>query len=687
MIATTTNLTNMKNLPLRFGIILSVILLFSGCYKDQQVKNLTNNLLSIDLHVNGKGVPYIGKVYASDNSIVYFTDASSGMALQNRLTRNFIKGETVVKPFSGWDISEDSIFYKAQATVMVNDCEFTIHVELMKDSPLFIIYNSVSGNIAMEIKEFPILSSDLGLSDSTQSIRWWKALEFTPQKEPVNSDTHLSLNSQIHSADNYNNVEGNVPYWTIETPECFIGFSLAWCGGWRASLNGRQGILTSDIYLQENETQLKLNPGETVKGPEISVFCSPVSDHIMARKDWLNTRTQLARKLYPSPEIGIPFIYNHWYSVRFALSEKFIKDQVRWFKDFGFDVFMIDAGWYKGYGSWTPSPLKFKPNEFENALKTIRLIGAIPGLWSCPQFIEIKEPFPAFIDQPGYYSPSLKSWLIDYNAIDFNSYLIKHLDTLHRVGADWWKFDQEFFAIKPREGKLKSVNAFQIAFATARRKYPDMIFEACMGGGKIINEFTDQISQIHWIRDGNRTGYVHALTNIHEALGAVDFLEPQKVQRWTNRIDETEMKTPDLLKFYCRSCMIGSWGISADLNKISTLQREIIVDEVKNYKRINEIKKDNLIEFNYPTEYITLVPAIFYNISFTKAAILLYSLAPNEKPVKFKIKTRLSAQKNFEFFDADAKRKAAVKGNVFELSLLPGQNSAIFFLDEITSKE
>ena len=36
-----------------------------------------------------------------------------------------------------------------------------------------------------------------------------------------------------------------------------------------------------------------------------------------------------------------------------------------------------------------------------------------------------------------------------------------------------------------------------------------------------------------------------------------EFLEPQKVQRWNNRISETEMKTPDLLEFYCRSAMIG----------------------------------------------------------------------------------------------------------------------------------
>jgi hypothetical protein len=665
-------------------LIIPIFIAFS-CKHNHHVTSLVNGQISIDLSINDKNVPYISNVRASDNSVIYFTDKSSGMVLQNRLNNNFLRNKPLLKPLSDWQITEDSIFIKAQASVKVDACEFTMHVDLMKDTPLFNVYNSVSGNVVIEIKEFPVLGTELSLPDSTQSIRWWKSIEYTPQEEQITSDTHLSLNSRGHSADNTNNIEGNVPYWTIETPGSFMGFSIAWCGGWRASLNGGPGILISDVYLQEDETQLTLNPGEVVNGPEISIFCSPVSDPVLSRKDWLNSRALLASKLYPTPHIGIPFIYNHWYSVRSALSEQFIKDQVKWFDEYDFDVFMIDDGWFQNEGSWTPSSLKFKAQEFEKALAAIRSGGAMAGLWSCPQFIEAKEPLPDFIDQPGLYNSERKAWLIDYNAMDFSDFMVKHLDTLNRIGANWWKYDQTFFAKRPRSGKLKSVNAFQDGFVAARKKYPDIIFEACMGGGKMINEFTDRISQIHWIRDGNRTGYVHAMTNIHEALGAVDFLEPQKVQRWTNRINETEMKTTDLIKLYCRSCMIGSWGISADLNKISAAQRAVIVSEVKNYRQLNEIKKDMLIEYNYPKEYVSLVPVTYYNESYTKAAVLLYSLNPNERPVKYKLKTRLTPGKSYKFYDVDRKSNAIVSGNIFDLTLNPGQNSAIFFIYEVAS--
>ena len=669
-------------------LLMAVLLLFSSFKQKDADRTLANSQLKVNLAINPDGTPYIANVSDSNGSVIYFSDASRGMVLKNRLTQNFLYSHAAIKPLSGWKIAEDQLFYKAQASVIVNNCKFTMHVELMKNQPILSIYNTVSSTQKVKIKEFPILVSELALSGKTQSVNWWIAYDYIPQKETITTDTHLWLHSRIHSADITNTVMGNVPYWTIETPGSFIGFSLAWCGGWRASLNGKMGALTTDVYLQEDETQLSLNPNEVIKGPELSIYCSPTTDRMLARKNWLNVRQNLASKLYPTPNIGIPLIYNHWYSVGAALTSQFVKDQLKWFDSYGFDVFMIDDGWYKRVGAWTPSDVKFKPTEFENALGGVRAKGVRVGLWSCPQLFDKRHSLPKFIaeDQPKRYPSAMMGRLVDYNAFDFNGFLTHHLDTLQLLGANWWKFDQDFFSENPPSGKMKSVIGFQNGFAAARKSHPEMVFEACMGGGKIINEFTDRISQIHWIRDGHKTGYVHAISNIHEALGALDFLQPQKVQRWTNRIDETKMETPDLLKLYCRSCMIGSWGISADLYKVSDTQREIILHEVQNYRKLNEIKKDNLIDYKYPTEYVNLLPITFYNEDYTKAAILFFSLSGNDKLVKFKAKTRLSPQKQYEFVNADTNQKIEVQGNEFELSLAKGENSAIYFINEVSKK-
>ena len=231
---------------------------------------------------------------------------------------------------------------------------------------------------------------------------------------------------------------------------------------------------------------------------------------------------------------------------------------------------------------------------------------------------------------------------------------------------------------------MRNVIALQGAFEDARRTYPDLIIEACMSGGKMLNEFTDQISQIHWIRDGARSGYIHAITNIHEALGSVSFLDPAKVQRWTNRIDELEPDNDELLKLYCRSCMIGSWGISTDLEKISPKQKSAIISEIKNYRQLNEVKKYNLAEYSFPNEYAGLVPIVYYNDSFTKAGIVVYRILNNSLN-DVTLNTRLMPDKTYSVYDVDANLATTVKGNNVKLKLKPDQQSAIFFITEIVS--
>lgn len=647
---------------------------------------LTNGTIRVYLGINDRGVPYIGRVISEETNQPFLVDSSAGFALQERLETNFLREKAKLQAISGWMLSEDSVSLKAEAKIGINQAELSLHIELMKDSPLFRTYFTVRANSGTNISEFPVYSSSLALTDSS-SLQWWKALEYTEQKELITSDTHLSLSSRIHSSDNLNGVSGNVPYWLIENKQNTVGFALAWCGGWRTTMNETDHRLTTDVYLPEEETQLNLKAGEEVKGPEMVVFCSEETNPMFFKNKWFAARTNLARKLYPAPDIQFPLIYNHWYAVEFNLSKEYISNQVRWFGDYGFDVFMIDAGWYKGVGSWTPDPRKFSPEAFSKSIETIQAGGALAGLWSCPQFVATGEKLPDFIDQPGRYNPFMNAWLIDYSAMDFSQFLTKHLDTLtNQLGAGWWKFDQDFFAEKPRAGNLKSVIALQNALAAARKNYPQLVIEACMSGGKMINELTDQISQTHWLRDGERTGYLHAVTNIYEALGAAEFLELQKVQRWTNRIDETEMETPDLLKFYCRSCMIGTWGISADLNKISRAQQTIILGEIRNYRRLNELKKDQLVEINYPGEYDNLIPVVFYDKAFRKAGIILYRMFPKNQEARVTVKTRLDPAFGYLIEDVDSGTKQMVSGNQFELNLKPGQNSGIYYVTENVSK-
>ena len=272
---------------------------------------LTNGTITIQLAKNNKGIPYIDQVISTNTGQVFLIDSSEGMALQTRIENNFLYEKAELHSLSDWEISEDSVFIKAQALIGINQTKLGFHVELMKDKPLCRIYCTAQSDTRIKVKEFPIFCSSLFIPDSASSLRWWKAVDYTLQQEPITSDTRLSLNSRIYSSDNYNGLAGHVPYWLIENARNTIGFSLAWCGGWRANLSGEKRLLNTDIYLPESETQLCLETCEIVKGPELTVFFTQDTNPILSRKSWIEARAYLAKRLYPVPDIKFPLIYNH----------------------------------------------------------------------------------------------------------------------------------------------------------------------------------------------------------------------------------------------------------------------------------------------------------------------------------------------------------------------------------------
>jgi len=93
-----------------------------------------------------------------------------------------------------------------------------------------------------------------------------------------------------------------------------------------------------------------------------------------------------------------------------------------------------------------------------------------------------------------------------------------------------------------------------------------------------------------------------------------------------------------------------------------------------------------LVDFNYPGEYTSLIPVTFYNDTFTEAGILLYRMFPEGYLVRYKFKTMLMPNKTYSIRDADSNSTKQVTGNEIELDLMPGQNSAIYFIKESGTK-
>ena len=356
---------------------------------------------------------------------------------------------------------------------------------------------------------------------------------------------------------------------------------------------------------------------------------------------------------------------------------------------YNFDVFVVDAGWYESVGNWTPNKRLFRKGEFENALKQVRQNGIDVGIWSCPWLItEDNKNQQTDTKKTKYYNKFMNACTLDLVETNFSSRLKDHILSLEKqFQLEWWKYDQELFAERPIHGKMKNVIALEKALAEVRNSFPSLNIENCMSGGRMINEFTDQISQSHWIRDGGQTGIEHANSNIREALGSIQLLSPLKVQRWTNRIDEIAEDDSELLKLYCRSAMIGVWGISTDLSKIGNKQSEVILNEIDYYRALSILKKSLVYYILLPCDDSELSGIIYYDNNKTSLALMLFR-GNSSGSINHNIKFELLKNEKYSLYNVDTKEKNILSSENFpnttyQITLKEGELSALYFLTMI----
>ena len=649
---------------------------------------LDNGTIRVALEVADDGAAVIAQGAWDDTQQPFFTDAGAP------LTAWFPKDLLPDAPPGdvAWRRVERAHFLRAERSLpLAGGLGATWVVELAERGSLFRAHVRLEnqGDQPVAVAWFPVWVGRWRVPGG-RAVRGWESLSFRAIEIPLEPGAAAVWGSRVHSSDR---PEGGMnPYWEVCGRQGRVYFSLDWCGGWQAGLAGNEGGFAFDVRLPPEETQLTLAPGEAIAGPVMTVTAVAETDEARARAVWMAQRQDFARTLYGGPPPSYPFTYNHWYATRFDVDAAFLERQVDAMGPYGFDAFIVDAGWYEAVGKWTPHPQKFAPGAFEALLESVESKGVMPGIWSCPQFVTAdKDHLPPEVDVPGMYRPFIDGYLLDYTAVDFTQFLLDHVALLRdRYRARWWKYDQDFFTEETRAGRMKNVVAFQDALCAVRRAHPDLIMENCQSGGRMINELTVLATQSQWLRDGGDTGLGHARGNISVALRAMDFLFPWAANRWTNNFDRNDAGDDEFTRYYCRSAMAGTWGLVADLGQIKARQRNVILAEVGNYRRLNTLKPDNRYDLILPEDQDPVVGVTFYTASGLAAGALLMRWDA-QGPFDYVLPLPgLSEEAAYRVEDVDTGHTAALSGARLRRDGLPvsfsaGRQSALIFLDAAAS--
>jgi hypothetical protein len=645
---------------------------------------LANDTIQLNLGVSSAGVPVIESAQKIETGDSLFSDAGEPSGLSGWFPHGLVPNAKASVTSALWTASESNDFLVAQASLnLAKGLTATWVVELARTGSLFRMHVMLvnNGPKKQSIASYPVWNASWTLPAGPGTLRWWDALTFNPHQQPLASSGAIDLGSQVYSSPE----NGTNPFWVVQGSSGNMYFALGWSGGWQATINSNQNVLGFSVQLPPSETQLVLKPGEQIDGPFLEITPTSHTAEGPSRRFWMTERAALAK----GPAPAIPLTYNSWYVVKKNVDGDFLSNQLSAMDAYGFDDLVVDAGWYDNPGDWQPAAAKFKPGEMESLLKSVKMAGHKAGVWSAPQFVSSTKPAAGKIENPPFFSLFLQAYLLDLWNSNYADLVTAHVEQLRtQFSIDYWKYDQPIFVDQSRAGPMKNAIAFQEALKSVRVANTDLTIENCMDGGQMINEVTLLNTQLSWLEDGGNNGLAAAQTNLQTVLGALEFIFPWSAYRFTNLFEQMDQTNDELTKYYCRSAMMGVWGISSNLTLIGDHQQSVIVSEIQNYRRLNEIKLDALYELQQPVKASNTAGATFYAKFGKMAAVLLFRWNGQGALTQQVALNELDPKQSYEVTDIDTGIKTQMAGadlstNGLTVAFDSTRQSALVFIDPI----
>lgn len=381
-------------------------------------------------------------------------------------------------------------------------------------------------------------------------------------------------------------------------------YQIGWSGGCRftADLNAaaekNSGSLAFKAEITSHNPMIIIKPQETFVSPEVHVgivqggLDEAVNEmHSHIRKSVLNSPCSDPSECYVGAGMGA----EHDMSVE--TSKAFIDRMA----EMGAEIFIVDAGWEcppneenrwgDHNGTNIPNPDRY-PNGIGEVRDYCHSKGMKFGLWvdietlGCRTEIYEKHPEWRSVTLIGNKSrnlidmsiPEAAKWAEDELARIITEYRLDLLRVDHNVSF------RDYFTM--RNGECTNIRHMQAVYAMyqrLKRRFPEVIFENCAGGGARTDLGMMKSFNHTWVSDWQKPPRSVVVTN-----GMTMALPPERVDRLFAGMGCHENGSID---FHMRNCMLGHMSlnvVSPAAARTNPVQMEFIrhsVDVYKNFIR------------------------------------------------------------------------------------------------------
>ena len=428
--------------------------------------------------------------------------------------------------------------------------------------------------------------------------------EFYPRKTRLTSGLKSIFNRGIKS-------QQHAPFFMVrpadETDERFgsVWFgSVAWSGNWRidCEVNRMERTqISGGINFWDTHWILKAHTG--FETPPMIFGVSTDGAQGASRRMHRYTLDHIMPQPFNRQISKV--LYNSWYATTFDVNEE---DQVALAaiaKEIGIELFVMDDGWFKGrnddhagLGDWTPDRRKF-PNGLSPMIQKINAFGMEYGIWVEPEMVNPNSDL--FRAHPDWalHTPHRTAHegrhqlVLNFARDDVKQYTIDWMtELLSGNNIKFIKWDMNRFVSeagwpeaaprKQRELRIRYVQNLYEILVTVRKKFPEVVFETCSGGGGRVNlgilGLTDQI----WTSDNTDPG-----DRLHIQYGFSFGFPAKAMVNWVTD-SEWHQKTTSL-KFRFHVAMAGNLGVGNDLHKWSETDKKTASEMIQQYKSFRHI--------------------------------------------------------------------------------------------------
>jgi len=348
-----------------------------------------------------------------------------------------------------------------------------------------------------------------------------------------------------------------------------------------------------------------LEEGDSFYAPEVMLSCSDKGFAELSHRFHHVIRNNVCRGKYKlSPR---PVLINNWEATYFDFNSTKIEEIARQASELGIDMMVLDDGWFgkrdsdcSGLGDWVVNEKKLQ-GGLGRLIGRINDLGMKFGIWMEPEMVsedsELYRSHPEWaIRIPGRAPMRGRYQLaLDMSNPEVISYLHRVISKILRENnIEYVKWDINrsicdwYTPTLPERRQLELPHRYILGLYELLERltgeFPDILFEGCCGGGGRFDAGMLYYCPQTWCSDD---------TDAHERTviqyGTSFFYPISTVGSHVSAVPNHQTGRMTSIQARGAVAMAGSFGYELDLNTLSEEEKQEVKEQVKTYKRYQDL--------------------------------------------------------------------------------------------------